>query len=272
MNLKKKSFVLFLVLAFLAGFGLDFLIGGIGVERNLTGGDVSKASRYNKARSDVQLSILQEKLQNDKEYFNQTKEVSSFLLSRVNTLADLTERSIGLCSGIEEFKDQLVALESLNAKAGNTGLALEDVRNGLEMMGRGQDVPDYEQAYNDAVAGFLRIERQLVVGKSFVESAGKYLEDNENAELVALVSDWAAYCYQDATLNGAETEMTYWNGKYNDLSGDVVTDGLNPELLSGLNVVIDCMDGYTHLEDQLNFLNLDQNILLLHKPTVRIAD
>ena len=162
----KKSFVLLLILAFAAGYGLNTLVESIGVEQNKTGGDVSKAKRYNRIRNDEQLNLLQDKLQNDDEYFNQTKEVSSFLLSRVNTLADLTKRSVNQCSGIEELTEQVPGLKSLNLKASNTELALEDIRNGLDRMAQGKDVPDYDQSFNNALAGFFRIENQMDFGKS----------------------------------------------------------------------------------------------------------
>lgn len=269
MILKKSNFVLFLILAFVAGYGVSCLFGGGGVEQNKAGGDVSKASRYSKVRDDAQLKLLQEKLQNDDEYFKQTKEFSAFLLDRVNSLVELTERSIDQCAGIEEFKDQVAGLRSLNAKAGNTELALEEVSSGLDRMAEGKDVPGYEQAYNNAIAGFFRIEKQLGLGKSFVESAGRYMEGNENAELAALTSEWAAYCYQDASLNDSEVEMAYWNDKYNDLAGNAAgTVGLNPELLSGLNVLIDDMDRLTpkSLMDMLQILHLDNSDLPGIKP------
>ncbi|MBQ0024904.1 MAG: hypothetical protein KBT00_04175 [Bacteroidales bacterium] len=259
MDIPKKSFVFFLALAFVAGFGLHFLVGNVLVENSQSGSDISKANRYIKSKSNVELNILQSRLQNDEEYFNQTKEVSSLLLSRVNSLADLTERSIELCSGIEELSGQVSVLESLNAKAGNTGLALEDVCNGLDMMADGKVVSDYEQAYNNAIAGFFRIEKQMGFGKSFVETAGNYMKDNENTSLAALVSEWAAFSYQDAAINKSESDMAYWKEKYRDMSKDAAVEVLDAELLSSLDVSLDGMDEWslTSFMDMLQILNLD---------------
>lgn len=254
----KKGFVLLLILAFAAGYGLNTLVESIGVEQNKTGGDVSKAKRYNRIRNDEQLNLLQDKLQNDDEYFNQTKEVSSFLLSRVNTLADLTKRSVNQCSGIEELTEQVPGLKSLNLKASNTELALEDIRNGLDRMAQGKDVPDYDQSFNNALAGFFRIENQMDLGKSFVEAAGKYLESYENAELAALVSEWTVYSYQDAKLNKSVNDMAYWDDKFKKMSVDA-TDGLGLESLSALDASSRASDELlsNSLIDMLQVLHLD---------------
>lgn len=254
----KKSFVLLLILSFVAGYGTNALVDRLRVEQNKTGGDVSKAKRYNRIRNDEQLNLLQDKLQNDDEYFNQTKEVSSFLLSRVNTLADLTKRSVNQCSGIEELTEQVAGLKSLNLKANNTELALEGIRNGLDRMAQGKEVPDYDQSFNNALAGFFRIENQMNFGKSFVEAAGKYLESNENAELAALVSDWTVYGYQNAKLNKSGVDMAYWNEKYKEMSNDA-TEGLNLDALSGLNDLNEVADGLI-----LNSLGITDMLQVLH--------
>lgn len=254
----KKSFVLLLILAFAAGYGLNTLVESIGIEQNKTGGDVSKAKRYNKIRNDEQLNLLQDKLQNDDDYFLQTKDVTAFLLSRANTLADLTKRSVNQCSGIEELTEQVAGLKSLNLKASNTELALEDIRNGLDRMAQGKDVPDYDQSFNNALAGFFRIENQMDFGKSFVEAAGKYLESNENAELAALVSDWAIFSYQDAKLNKSENDMAYWDEKYKEMSNNA-TEGLNQDALSGLNDLNEVADGLI-----LNSLGIIDMLQVLH--------
>lgn len=230
MYVKKLNFVIYLALALVVGFGTSFLIGSMDVESDQLSGDISKANRYNNVKEDPQLALLQEKLQNDQEYFNQTQAVMSFLQTRVGDLADLTEKTIAQCSDIEEFQDQLNGLKSLNAKACNTNLALTSVADGLSKMANGQKALDYEQASNNATAGFRKIEGQMGVGKSFVETATKYLEGKEDqkyAELASLVTKWTIYSYQDAKMNHSESNATYWNDQYGKM-----TDGTSKILLA----------------------------------------
>ena len=230
MYVKKLNFVVYLVLALVVGFGTSFLFDNMNVESDQLSGDISKASRYNNVKEDPQLALLQEKLQNDKEYLNQTQAVMSFLQTRVGDLADLTEKTIAQCSDIEEFQDQLNGLKSLNAKAYNTNLALTSVADGLSKMANGQKALDYEQASNNATAGFRKIEGQMGVGKSFVETATKYLEGKEDqkyAELASLVTKWTIYSYQDAKMNHSESNATYWNDQYGKM-----TDGTSKILLA----------------------------------------
>lgn len=260
MIISKKNFALFIILAFGLGYVVSALVVGCNSDSNQTGGDISKANRYSKVKSDTNLSILQDKLQNDSVYFCQTQEVSTFLFSRASGLASLTERSIEQCSGIEEFQDQVKALESLNIKADNTLLALDGVCDGLDRMSQGKAVPEYEQSYNNAIAGFLRIENQMKLGKSFVESVDAYLENNESDTLAALASEWAVYCFQDAAINQSESDIAYWNDKYNDLSNGESVNGLNPELLSGFYHLGDKFDAV----NQLSFSSFMDMLQVLH--------
>ena len=261
MNISKKNFALFIVIAFGLGYVISALVGGgCNSDSNQTGGDISKANRYSKVKSDTNLSILQDKLQNDSVYFCQTKEVSTFLLSRASGLENLTERSIEQCLGIEEFKDQVKELDLLNIKVGNTLAALTEVCDGLDRMAQGKDAPEFEQSYNNAVAGFFRVENRMDLGKSFVECVDKYLENNENDTLAALASEWAVYCFQDATINKSESDIAYWNDKYNDMTDEDSVDGLNPELLSGTDLLLDKFDA----ADQMHFSSFMDMLRVLH--------
>ena len=264
MYVKKLNFVVYLVLALVVGFGTSFLFDNMNVESDQLSGDISKANRYNNVKEDPQLALLQEKLQNDQEYFNQTQNVMSFLQTRVSDLADLTEKTIAQCSDIEEFQDQLNGLKSLNAKACNTNLALTSVADGLSKMANGQKALDYEQASNNATAGFRKIEGQMGVGKSFVETATKYLEGKEDqkyAELASLVTKWTIYSYQDAKMNHSESNATYWNDQYGKM-----TDGTSKILLASflheMNNLTQNMDNLTQNTDNLtqNMDNLTQNM------------
>ncbi|MBQ0024906.1 MAG: hypothetical protein KBT00_04185 [Bacteroidales bacterium] len=202
MILNKRNYALLLVLALVAGYCLYSLFGVIAGD---SGNE--EADRYDKVKSDVQLDIFQNRLLNDEEYFKQTKEVSSLLLSRVNALADLAERSRAVCFGIEGLNDYVTAFNSLKANASSTELALEDICDGLERMAQGENVPEYEQAYNNAIAGFIKAGRLMNSVKSFVGNAGSYTKDNENSSLADLVSEWIVFFCQDAAPEGQGQEL-----------------------------------------------------------------
>ena len=142
------------------------------------------------------------------------------------------------------------AASLLDVKAYNTGLALGNVVDGLERMAEGQNVPDYEQAANNASAGCRKIEGQLGVGKSFVDAACMYLQDNEeseDSELAELVSRWTLYCYQDALINDSGNDAAYWNEKFNDIvdgNSAVLTSALvnNNKLMEYMNECFEVID------------------------------
>ena len=268
MYVKKLNFVICMALALVVGFGVSFLFGNVNVESDQLSGDISKASRYNNVKEDPQLALLQEKLQNDKEYFDQTLKVMTFLQTRVSDLAELTEKTIAQCSTIEELQGQIDGMTSLNAKAFNTNLALTSVADGLKKMSEGKTVTGYEQASNNATAGFRKIENQIGIGQSFVEAASKYLEgkeDSKYAELAELVSKWTIYSYQDAKLNKSENNVTYWNNKFREM-----TNGDSKILLVSFAQEIErfgAVENFGAMENfgAVDYLNLFDNLSLVDK-------
>lgn len=222
MYLKNSNFAIYLGLAALVGFGVSFLFGAGNLQGDLLSGDISKASRYNKQRVDPETTIIEEKLQNDKEFFNQTKAAMDYLKERTATLTALTDETIRVCSDIPELQGSLSGITSLSAKAYNTNLAFEQATAGLDKIASGNKAPEYEQASNDALAGFRKIENQLNVSKDFVEAAGSYAEKNANSELAAIVAIWTSYCAQEAFMNESKEDLAYWGEKCAEISSSMM--------------------------------------------------
>ena len=222
MYVKKSNFVIYLALAVVVGFGASFLFGNVNVESGQISGDISKASRYNNVKEDPEVSVVEEKLQNDDNYYNLTKNTLAYLDARVSSLDDLTSRTIEVCSDIPELKLAIKDVVSLNAKAYNTRQSLLQASDALSRIGSGKKASEFTQASNSVFVGYSKIENQLSIGKAFVNQAASYLKENadsENAAEVAdLVNDWSSYCMQDAMLNGSEEDVAYWNGKLGELA------------------------------------------------------
>lgn len=241
MFIKKTNFVVFLVLALVVGFGLSYVLN-TNVDGELTSGDISKASRYNNVKEDPETAVIVEKLQNDTAFFNQTAESVNYLKERVSSLASLTEETARICSDIPELSFNVPAMNSLSAKASNTSAAFENVADELEHIADGKNAPEYEQTTNNAFIGFQKIENQLNVGRTFVESADSFLSDknlDDHKELAGLVALWSVYCAEDAVLTDNDN-VDYWCDKINT---DAVTQAsyylndmkVNPTKLAELN-------------------------------------
>lgn len=218
MYLKNSNFAIYLGLAALVGFGVSFLFGANNVQSDLLSGDISKASRYNNQRVDPETSVIEEKLQNDKEFFEQTKAAMDYLKERTEALSVLTDETVRICADIPELQGSMAGISSLSAKAYNTNLAFKQASAGLARIASGNKAPEYEQASNDALAGFRKIENQLHVSKDFVEAASSYVENNENSELAGIVAVWSAYCAQEAVMNEAKEDLAYWGEKCSEIS------------------------------------------------------
>lgn len=213
MFVKKVNFVIYLALALVVGFGASFLFGKQSVQSDLVSGDISKASLYSNQKADPETTVIEEKLKNDEAFLNTTKLSMALLKERVEMLDELTGNTVKACADVPEFKEVMKSIESLQAKAFNTNLAIDAAAKGLEKLVEGQSAPEYEVASNNTFIGFNKIENQLSVGKEFVKTAEAYLEGKEGKkaeQIAAVASEWVRYCVQDAALNNSDENLAYW--------------------------------------------------------------
>lgn len=220
MYIKKTNFAIYLGVAALVGFAASALFITNGSQEGLLSGDISKVNRYSNVKEDPEVSVIEERLQNDQEFQDNTRMAMDLLRNRVSTLADLTDLTLKVCSSVPELDEALRGVVSLNAKAYNTNVSIARATESLGRLISGHPAPDYEQMSNSAFVGFQKIENQLAVGKVFVEAATEYLEDknsDEYRQIAELVSVWSVYCAQDASLNKSESDMAYWGEKFEDM-------------------------------------------------------
>lgn len=216
MYIKRIVFLICLMLSLLVGFAFSAILQMEGSQSSLLSGDISKASRYNNVREDPEIAVMVEKLQKDTAFFNRTRQSVDILMERVCSIASLSEETVRLCSDIPELNTNVTVMNSLSAKAFNTGAAFKEISGELERIASGKEAPRYEQAFNNAFVGLQKISNQMEIGKTFMESVEKYLSDrnpDENKDLVAASDAWSLYCSDyddmmadmenDAVLNAA---------------------------------------------------------------------
>ena len=221
MYVKNTNFVIYLALAAVVGIGVGCFFGQQTIQSRFTSGDISKASVYNNQKEDPSETVVEEKLKNDVSFFNNTKSALSLLKERMNALADLSDRTVRACDGIEELEPSLETIASLNAKSYNTSMAIDAAVAGLDQVVAGRRTPKYEQASNVAFIGFMKVENQLKAGRTFVEDASAYIQDKDPKdceEISKLVTEWTVYCTQDAMLRASKDDFKYWRNKVGELS------------------------------------------------------
>ena len=260
MYVKNSNFVIYLVLAALVGFGASFLFSASNSQSSLLSGDISKANRFNNVKEDPVSSVVEEKLQNDADFYNLTENTYELIAARVDNLEDLTSRTIEICTDIPEFKTAIRNVVSLNAKAYNTKQSLATATGGLKKLSEGKRAPEYEQASSNVFVGFQKIEYQLAIGKAFVDEAASYLDgkEGEKCEAIAgLVAEWSIYCMQDALLNKSDQDIAYWNDKAKEMVSESSAIALAyTPFASGLN--LDQVNTGLNLDQVNTGLNLDQ--------------
>ncbi len=218
MYVKNSNFIIYMGLAAVVGFVVSLFAGNLGVEQGLTGGDISKASRYTNQKEDPAFTVIEEKLRSDEEFFNNTKGAMSFLQNRMEVLSELSEETMAVCDGISEFEPLMEELKSLGAKSFNTASAMENAGRCLDKIADGKNAPEYEVYSNMAYIGLGKVEAGMNFGRKFIGAVRDFFirkPVGEYQKLTDLASIWAVYCTEDAYLNSSEEDLelaSVWGG------------------------------------------------------------
>ena len=220
MFIKKVNFVVCLVVAVVLGFGASYMFKA-DVDEGMTSGDISKASVYSKQMPDPEATVIEEMLRNDTSFLASTQNDFSIIKERVEVLGELAERTISSCGEMPEFEDLILTIQSLQAKAYNTNLAIAEANSGLEKIVAGKSDANFEVNSNKVYIGFEKIGNQLAVGQYFVTVATEYVENNEGetADMIAgLAGEWMEYCVIDAVICDSEEKLAGWETIANEVS------------------------------------------------------
>lgn len=227
MYIKKIYFVVCLILALAAGFGLCFLLRGVVAESGFSSGDMSKAADSRNADVSPAMSAFREKVANDTTEFN--KAVAS--LTMLTSLMDEFDELVSIASAASEGNDalassigQLLQIKKIASNARENGvMALESLNAMAE--GRKSSI-NYELASQNLSLAFLMVDRQVSVGKQYVCDVDEYLSGKDVADYKDLASIrdlWAGYCAREAALNKDGKEIDYWSKKGNLLPSSANT-------------------------------------------------
>ena len=227
MYVKTSNFIIYTGLAAIAGFVVSLFAGNMGAEQGLTSGDISKASRYTNQKEDPAFTVIEEKLRNDEEFFNNTKGAMSFLQNRMEVLSELSEETLAACDGISEFEPLMEELKSLNAKSFNTASAMENAGRCLDKIADGKNAPEYEVYSNMAYIGLGKVEAGMNFGRKFIGAVRDFFirkPAGEYQKLTDLASIWAVYCTEDAYINSSEEDLAFWRsyGSLEQQKGDAL--------------------------------------------------
>lgn len=220
MYIKNSNFVIFIALAAIVGFGLSLLFSGLNLQNGFAGGDIAKAVRFNNQKEDPALTVIEERLRNDEEFFNNTKNAMKFLEGRMAVLSELTEQTVEACEGKPEFESLMSGMKSLNAKSYNTMMAMTNAGEGLAKLAEGKSAPEYEIYSNQAYIGFGNVESQMDLGREFQKSAASYLKGKEDKQIAGLSAIWKIYSTQDLYLNSSEGDLVMLSQDNHDTKDD----------------------------------------------------
>lgn len=234
----KKALWLTGAAALIGGYLLGSFIGFPPTDDNLTSGDIKKTNIYSNQEEDPDLALLVEQLQTDTTLLNQTKGALGLLQFQVDTLNELTSRTLKACDGIEEFAGLMDQVKSLKVKTSNTGKSLAEASEVLGKIEKGENVgAEYEQASNNAFIGFAKVENGIDVSKALVAAAMKYAErvgDKASEEVKQIANDWAEFSALDAAISGDEETLKYWQDEFGGSKVGELGDGFR--LITNLDV------------------------------------
>lgn len=220
MYIKKINFVIYLALAAAVGFGLSFLLIGLGVESALSSGDISMASKH----ASPAMSAFQEKVTNDSTELNKARASLTVLTSLMAEFDELVSVAATASEGKDELAsslEQLLRIKQIASNARDNGvMALES----LNAIAEGKKTSiNYELASQNLSLAFLMVDRQVSIGKQYVCDVDAYLDGKDIAGYKDLASArdlWAGYCAREAILNKDGEELDYWSKKEYLLSSE----------------------------------------------------
>ena len=228
MYIKKINFVIYLILAAVVGFGLCFLLRGLATESGFLSGDISKAGKPGSESSSPAMSAFQEKIVNDTTEFNKAVESLTVLTSLMEEFNELVSITAAASEGKDELAsslEQLLKIKQIASNARDNGaMALESLNAIAE--GKKSSI-NYELASQNLSLAFLMVDRQVNVGKQYVNDVDMFLrgKDVEEYHDLAYARDlWAGYCAREAAMNKDGKEMDYWSSKGNILPASDKSD------------------------------------------------
>ena len=227
MYIKKINFVIYLILAVVAGFGLGLLTRGFIAESGFSSGDISKAAGSGSADVSPAMSAFRDKVANDSTEFRKAVESLTMLTSLMDEFDELVSIASAASEGNEALASsigQLLKIKQIASNARDNGvMALESLNAMAE--GRKSSV-NYELASQNLSLAFLMVDRQVSVGKQYVCDVDEYLSGKDVSKYkdLASVRDlWAGYCAREAAINKDGKEMDYWSRKGNLLPASANT-------------------------------------------------
>ena len=228
MYIKKINFVIYLILAAVVGFGSCFLVRGLVAEDGFLSGDISKADKSRMESLSPAMSAFQDKVVNDTTEFNKALESLTVLTSLMEEFDELVSITAAASEGKDELSSsvgQLLKIKQIACNARDNGaMALESLR--AIAVGKKSSI-NYELASQNLSLAFLMVDRQVSVGKQYVDDVDLFLRGKNVEEYhdLAYARDlWAGYCARKAAMNNDGKEIDYWSGKGNILPASI-TDG-----------------------------------------------
>ena len=219
MSTKSKNAVIIVVAAVVA-YALGAVIGFPPVAGDLSKGDIAKVSRYSRNVVSPALSLVQEKLQADTSYRTQTLDMFTVVSARLSGFESLCELSLQATEGLDEFDAINTKLQANIPTAQNAALRGEEMVQALNDLVAGKKVDNFEQLSNNIVISYLLVDKEVSLGKTFVELADARLEKANDDKLAFVRDMWMDYCAIDAVLNGDQAETEYWSSKDYVLSSE----------------------------------------------------
>lgn len=225
MYIKKRNFVIYLILAAVVGFGLCFLQRGLVVEDGFLNGDVSKAGKSRMESLSPAMSVFHDKVVNDTTEFNKAVESLTMLTSLMGEFDELVSITAAASEGKDELASsvgQMLKIKQIACNAMDNGaMALESLNAIAE--GKKSSI-NYELASQNLSLAFLMVDRQVGVGKQYVNDVDLFLRGKDVDEYhdLAYARDlWVGYCAREAAMNNDGKEIDYWSSKGNILPASI---------------------------------------------------
>lgn len=198
------------VVACVACYVLGSLIGWP-VNKNDARGNISKAVRYNKSVISDDAKAVQEFIQSDDEYREQSVYAFMVMDARVNEFVELAQLSVAAAGDREEFAGVVKALNDALPMALNARKAFEQTAVDLNALLEGSSpVVSYEQNSNNAMLAYIKLQTLNPVCEEFVHITDA-LAGCDDEDLLFARDGWVSYNLVSAMLDDDEEDVYAWS-------------------------------------------------------------
>ena len=219
--MKKKSIILYSLVAICAIGLITSLYVDWPVDFSKSDGDIAKAAKFSREEVSKDLSNMEELLKTDSAFKDGIVVAQVVMQTRTVQFGTLVNLSNEVAGNIPAFAEVLKEMNAKREMVDNVASSLAESADNLNAALSGEECPDLAQSSINASLAYLTLQKQNKLATRFIETTDKYLETAQGNDKLKLVRDqWLEYQKTTAAIEGDKASAEALAKKSYLLSGE----------------------------------------------------